>query len=118
MTNALAATPEINKPHVLYKPDAMNIARRSLLELPRLDKAPRPMELPSCHLEGETLNSFEVHFARRDSSETYSPVEDIEEGCELKTNTGTPCIQSSRYTVNKTEALKKKKIDFFVVSFA
>lgn len=76
----------------------MNIARRSLLELPRLDKAPRPMELPSCHLEGETLNSFEVHFARRDSSETYSPVEDIEEGCELKTNTGTPCIQSSRYT--------------------
>ena len=109
MTNALAATPEINKPHVLYKPDAMNIARRSLLELPRLDKAPRPMELPSCHLEGETLNSFEVHFARRDSSETYSPVEDIEEGCELKTNTGTPCIQSSRYTVNKNRSVKEKK---------
>ena len=72
------------------KPGEVNIARRNLPEPPQLGRVPRPVGPPRFHLEVSRSSSFAVRFARRGSSEIYSPAVDIAEDREIKTDTEMP----------------------------
>ena len=68
----------------------MNIARRSSLEPRQPGKVHLPMGWPKFHLEVSKSSNFAVHFARRGSSETCSPVVDIVVAREVNANIDMP----------------------------